>query len=105
MKPPPPSTPPRQSIRGWGGALGRRRAFACVLVRAVLALALLCLFYGAAFGPTLRRRHRHPRAPLRPVPQAQAPVPADLALSSLPVRTPSLFPLVLTVGWSARFAD
>ncbi|XP_047059158.1 probable methyltransferase PMT9 [Lolium rigidum] len=81
--PPPPSTPPRQSSRGWGGAPGRRRAFACALAGAVLALALLCLFYGAAFGPTLRRRHTAP--PLRSVPQAQAPVPADLALSSLPV--------------------
>ncbi|KAI4970530.1 hypothetical protein ZWY2020_001444 [Hordeum vulgare] len=79
MKPHPPLPPP--SSRGWGGgAPGRRRAFACALAGAALALALLCLFHGAAFGPTLR----HPRLRHRAF-QAQAPLPADLALSSLPV--------------------
>ncbi|XP_037467254.1 probable methyltransferase PMT9 [Triticum dicoccoides] len=82
MKPHPPPPPPPGS-RGWGGgATGRRRAFACALAGAALALALLCLFHGAAFGPTLRR----PRLRLRASQvQAQAPLPAGLALSSLPV--------------------
>ncbi|BAS99204.1 probable methyltransferase PMT9 isoform X1 [Oryza sativa Japonica Group] len=62
---------------GGGGALGRR-GFAALLAAAVIALALLCLFYGAAFAPTLRSR----RLPLQRRFEA---VPADLALSSLPV--------------------
>lgn len=70
--------PPQSRGGGGGGALGRR-GFAALLAAAVIALALLCLFYGAAFAPTLRSR----RLPLQRRFEA---VPADLALSSLPVR-------------------
>lgn len=71
--------------RDGGGALGRR-AFASLLAAAVFALALLCLFYGTAFGPTLRGRRPH--LPLRLRLRARTEtLPADLALSSLPVRS------------------
>uniref|UniRef100_A0A0D9WTF4 Uncharacterized protein n=1 Tax=Leersia perrieri TaxID=77586 RepID=A0A0D9WTF4_9ORYZ len=63
-----------------GGALGRR-GFAALLAAAVIALALLCLFYGAAFAPTLRSR----RLPLQRRFELAQSLPADLALSSLPV--------------------
>ncbi|XP_037441603.1 serine/arginine repetitive matrix protein 1-like [Triticum dicoccoides] len=58
-----------------------RRAFVCVLV------ALLCLFYDAAFGLRLRAS------------QAEAPVPADLALSSLPICIPQLVSLRANGAW------
>jgi len=84
-------TPPphgRGGGHGGGGALGRR-AYASLLAAAVVALALLCLFYGAAFAPSIRSAH--PRLPVRRLGfRARAagalPVPAGLALSSIPVR-------------------
>jgi len=82
MRPP----PPQGRGAGGGGALGRR-AFASLLAAAVVALALLCLFYGAAFAPSIRRAR--PRLPLRLRFRAQGTeaLPADLVVSSIPVRT------------------
>ena len=72
---------------GGGGALGRR-AYASLLAAAVVALALLCLFYGAAFAPSIRSAH--PRLPVRRLgfrrARAARALPAGLALSSIPVR-------------------
>ena len=83
-------TPPphgRGGGHGGGGALGRR-AYASLLAAAVVALALLCLFYGAAFAPSIRSAH--PRLPVRRLgfrrARAARALPAGLALSSIPVR-------------------
>jgi hypothetical protein len=64
-----------------------RRAFASLLAAAVVALALLCLFYGAAFAPSIRRAH--PRLPLRLRfgDLGTQSIPAGLVVSSIPVRT------------------
>ncbi|CAD6230801.1 unnamed protein product [Miscanthus lutarioriparius] len=80
MRPP----PPQGRGAGGGGALGRR-AFASLLAAAVVALALLCLFYGAAFAPSIRRAH--PRLPLwlRFRAQGTEALPADLVVSFIPV--------------------
>lgn len=82
MKPP----PPPQKGRGAGGSgVFGRRAFASLLAAAVVALALLCLFYGAAFAPSIRRAH--PRLPLRLRfgDQGTQSFPAGLVVSSIPV--------------------
>ncbi|KAK3134414.1 hypothetical protein QOZ80_6AG0548840 [Eleusine coracana subsp. coracana] len=73
--------PPAQSK---GGGMLDRRAFASLLAAAIVALALLCLFYGTAFTPTLRggRPSLHLGLQARTTTPA---LPADLALSSIPV--------------------
>ena len=78
MKPP----PPQGRGAGCGGALGRR-AFASLLAAATVALALLCLFYGAAFAPSIRG------LPLRFDFRARTTgaLPADLVVPSIPVRS------------------
>jgi hypothetical protein len=83
---------------GGGGALGRR-AFASLLGAAVVALALLCLFYGAAFAPSIRRAH--PRLPLRLRFRGQGTeaLPADLVVSSIPVRTAAAQPPALSASF------
>ncbi|GJN39179.1 hypothetical protein PR202_gb28280 [Eleusine coracana subsp. coracana] len=87
--------PPAQSK---GGGMLDRRAFASLLAAAIVALALLCLFYGTAFTPTLRggRPSLHLGLQARTTTPA---LPADLALSSIPVRyLTSRFPLPGLLG-------
>ncbi|TKW23040.1 hypothetical protein SEVIR_4G267400v4 [Setaria viridis] len=83
----PPSQPQGRGGGRGGGALGRR-AFASLLAAAVVAVALLCLFYGAAFAPSIRSGSAHPRLPLRRLgfrARATEALPADLVLPSIPV--------------------
>nr|CAB3471239.1 unnamed protein product [Digitaria exilis] len=90
---------PPQARGAAGGALGQR-AFASLLAAAIIALALLCLFHGAAFGPSIRRRHAHHaggvpirRLGLRALTTETEAVPADLVLSSIPVRIAAVPPV------------
>jgi hypothetical protein len=92
--------PPTQG-RGGGGVLGQR-AFAWFLAAAIVALALLCLFYGTAFAPILRggRDSFHLGFRARTLTGA---LPADLALPSIPVRNlTSRFSLPSSVNSSTR---
>ncbi|CAN6220323.1 unnamed protein product [Urochloa humidicola] len=84
MKPPPPPPQGRGGGHGGGGALGRR-AFASLLASAVVALALLCIIYGAAFAPSIRSGVAHPRRLGFRSPATEALPPGDLVLSSIPV--------------------
>jgi hypothetical protein len=85
-----------------------QRAFAWFLAAAIVALALLCLFYGTAFAPILRggRDSFHLGFRARTLTGA---LPADLALPSIPVRNlTSRFSLPSSVDSSTRdvwFAD
>jgi hypothetical protein len=93
--------PPTQG-RGGGGVLGRR-AFAGFLAAAIVALALLCLFYGTAFAPTLRGGRDSFHLGFRAQTTTGGALPADLALPSIPVRNlTSRFALPSSVDSSTR---
>ncbi|XP_020081935.1 probable methyltransferase PMT9 isoform X2 [Ananas comosus] len=51
----------QQQRRGERGVVPRRKLFSSLLIAAVVALGLLCFYYGTSFGPALRLRRRRRR--------------------------------------------